>query len=413
MNPIESVNLLWKAVDSFVSNSTSPALTYYRPCPVCGTVQSRVVTQLTHFQFYTDSVARPKRVNVVVCQCLQCYAIFLNPCYSQYGFAMLFAEAGQSYGTQRGPEQIQWLHSHGLLEPGQCVLDAGCYDGRFLSLIPPEIAKVGVDIDAPAIEVGRAKYGSQGIEFILGDFESFQCRQAPDVITMFHVLEHLPRPVDVLRNLRRSSKAKTRLVLEGPIMENGFTNDINGFFSIQHMTHFTRRSLRNTFACAGWNIAEWFELSDYGACRIIATPGPEASTATGDPADMTKVQRYLSHWYKVLADVSDKLVVLQSVPRCVIWGGGAHTEFLYQTTNFFHSKPDRLYVIVDSDPLKHGRTWRGVPIYGPAVLRNLDWSATHLLISSYGSQNTIDDIASHEGVPTGCIVRLYDQIRAY
>ena len=77
----------------------------------------------------------------------------------------------------------------------------------------------------------------------------------------------------------------------------------------------------------------------------------------------------------------------------MIWGGGAHTEFLFQTTSFFHTYNNSDFIIVDGDPLKHGNSWRGINIFSPDILDKFNWDNKALLISSYGSQDTIKEIA--------------------
>ena len=89
----------WAKVDSFVGNSTSAALGYHRPCPLCGSLKSKAILELNDFQFYSDSTTEPKRFDIKQNRCLDCGVLYLNPCYSNYGFSVLFAEAGQSYGS--------------------------------------------------------------------------------------------------------------------------------------------------------------------------------------------------------------------------------------------------------------------------------------------------------------------------
>jgi hypothetical protein len=91
--------------------------------------------------------------------------------------------------------------------------------------------------------------------------------------------------------------------------------------------------------------------------------------------------------------------------KCVIWGGGAHTEFLYQTTSFFHHGKSREYAIVDGDPIKKGKSRRGIEIHSPDVLRELTWSEECLLVSSYGSQPGIVKAATELRVPPDRVVR--------
>jgi SAM-dependent methyltransferase len=409
------MTIRWSQVDSFPGNSSSAATTEQRPCPVCDGHRSRTVLQFDQFQFYSDSGELPKRVDIREVQCLDCFALYLNPCYSGYGFRVLFAEAGRSYGSsvEHTYQQIDWLKARGLLGSGNRVLDAGCYDGTFLAKLPDDVQKIGVDIDGSAIERGRQTLGGKGIEFIQGDFETFRCDKSLDAITMFHVLEHLPRPVAVLRNLRSMAHAGTRLVVEVPILENGITNDINGFFTVQHTTHFTRVSLQSCLAIAGWTSIESQEQAEYNGWRVIARPAESVRMAEQDSRAPSLLREYLASWNLAVKAAEDQVSTLCRAGKCAIWGGGAHTEFLYQTTSFFHNRRDREYAIVDGDPIKKGKSWRGIEIHSPNALRELRWSEEYLLVSSYSSQPDIVKAATELGVPRDRVVTLYKELRVY
>ena len=405
----------WERVDSFLGNRSASEAMFHRPCPICGANEPRTVLVLNDFQFFSDSHSEPKRVDIREVQCQRCMALYLNPCYSAYGFPILFAEAGQSYGSTEGrpAEQIDWMTGRGLLKDGAAVLDIGCYDGAFLARLPGTLQRIGVDIDGPAIERGRERHGAEGVAFVEGDFESFEAPVPPDTITMFHVLEHLPRPVEVLRNLRANARSQTRLIVEVPILENGGTNDINGFFSVQHMTHFSRQSLRNSLQRSGWRVEEWSEQSDYNGCRVLAAPVEISDNVSVGSEDALRLWEYLSTWYAAVAAVNRRLAKRLDTKRVVLWGAGMHAEFLYHLTGLFVENGARRFRLVDSDPVKQGTSWRGVPIAGPESLRALDWEVASLVISSYGSQEAIAGAAVSAGVPEARIVRLYDQLRRY
>ncbi len=409
------MSLTWCSIDSFHGNGSNSATGQSRACPVCQSLGNRILLTLKDFQFFSDSVCLPKRMTLHQVQCRLCFAIYLNPGYSSYGFRVLFAEAGCSYGATsvRSQEQRDWLATRELLKPGLNLLDVGCYDGRFLSELPDHIHKVGFDIDAPAIERGRDLFSDKNIQFIHGDFENFCPQEAPDVITMYHVLEHLPDPVAALKNLRQFSHGNTKLVLEIPILENGKTNDINGFFSVQHMTHFSRNSFANAMKLSGWAIVDEMEAADYNGYRVLATPCVAEENIVADPSDLNRSLDYLSWWYSVVRSVSEKLSVVPATDRLVIWGGGMHLEFLYQVTQLLEMSPDRDCVIVDSDKLKQGRSWRGISIYDPSCLSQLDWSQTTLVVSSYGGQEAIAQSALMIGVPEEKIVKFYDSVHVY
>lgn len=362
----------WATVDSHPGNTSSPALSAHRPCPICDALQSRPLLAMDGVQLYTDSATVPKRLDFRYVQCTACWSLYMNPALTGYGVSVLFDEADQSYGAIEGrpDEQIRWLSERALLESGAVVLDVGCYDAQFLGHLADDIVKVGVDIDANAIERGRARLAGQDAELITGDFETFATSHAPDTIVMYHVLEHLARPRQALARLRSLAHAATRLVVEVPIVEGGVTNDIVGFYSIHHMTSFSRQSLRNCLARSGWEPLEWHEQEDYNGCRVLATPTTPASAVVGDANDYEAALATLTAWNDAASAVGRRLSAIDSA-RCLVWGAGVHTELLYQRTTLFQRGPSRQYVIVDNDLRKQGKTWRGIAIVAPAELRQL------------------------------------------
>jgi len=230
---------------------------------------------------------------------------------------------------------------------------------------------------------------------------------------MFHVLEHLPRPAGVLRNLRSVVHPGSRLVVEVPVLEHGVTNDINGFFSVQHMTHFSRTSLQNCMASAGWRILESKQQEEYNGFRVVCFPTEPVDAPSKDLTATALAHQYFAAWHQALDNVERRLSSIENTPRCVLWGGGAHSEFLYQTTTFFQRSPGCEYAIVDSDPLKKGKSWRGITISPPDSLREISWTDVCLVVSSYGSQPGIAKAAAELGVPTERIITLYENVRVY
>lgn len=154
------MSIQWTKIDSPTGDHSTAEFVFFRPCPVCGAINTKAVLEFRDFQFFSDSSVSSKRVPVKINQCRDCFALYLNPCYSEYGFSILFAEAGQSYGSSEGrpKEQIGWLAAQGLLQAGSRFLDIGCYDGKFLAGLPENIKKVGVDIDEQAVSRGRDTY---------------------------------------------------------------------------------------------------------------------------------------------------------------------------------------------------------------------------------------------------------------
>jgi len=407
------VGLTWHAVDGRAVPPRSPALLAARACPVCDSTRARPVVALRDVQFFTDSPSTRKRVDVTQQQCLDCFALYLSPAYSRRGFAVLFREAGRSYGATaaRPTEQAAWLAERRLLRGGNEVLDLGCYDGAFLAALPGDLRRVGVAADAPALARGHRRWPA--ITFVTGDPERFAYAGVPDVVTMFHVLEHLPRPVAVLRRLRRLARPGARLVVEVPILEKGHTNDVNGFFSLQHMTHFSRATLRACLARAGWGVVEWAEMPGYNGCRVLAAPTTEAMAVRGDPDDGAALHACLAGWHSAVGAIERRLAALADHARVVVWGAGLHTELLYQLTAVFHAAPERRWALVDGDALKQGRSWRGLRIHPPEALAGPDPGDAPVVLSSYGNQEDMAAGARRLGVVPGRLVRLYTDVAVY
>lgn len=400
-------------VDSFVGNTSNPAHLFLRPCPLCGGERSRKVWGVRDFQFFSDSSTVSKRAEITDVQCRDCLCLYRNPCFTEVGFMALFEEAGCSYGATepRPQEQIEWLATRGLLEPGKVFLDVGCYDGKFLSNLPSVVERVGVDVDAPAIARGRQR--DPGISLYHSSFETFKPNEQPDVITMFHVLEHLASPKAVLTQLAEISSKDAVLVVEVPTLERGSTNDINGFFSVQHLTHFSENTLSEILKASGWQISEHCNMESYNGRRVLAKKSECLSPAvSAQHSDSTALSQVLRNWENAINAAKKHLSTLPAEGRFVIWGGGMHTEVLYQQTDFF-AEGGRRFLIVDTDPLKHSKTWRGVKVGGPSELMNIADCFSHIVVSSYGNQRDILASAKSMGFPTQRLIHLYESIDVY
>lgn len=89
-----------------------------------------------------------------------------------------------------------------LIENGASVLDIGCGDGTLLKYLSEnkKIRGYGIDISSTAIEETKKK----GFEAKIGDITSskFNIEGIFDYIILSEVIEHIPRPEDLLLKLR-------------------------------------------------------------------------------------------------------------------------------------------------------------------------------------------------------------------
>jgi 2-polyprenyl-3-methyl-5-hydroxy-6-metoxy-1,4-benzoquinol methylase len=100
------------------------------------------------------------------------------------------------------------------LPEGAKCLDAGSSSGEFVYLLRKrEFVAEGVEANIPYAQYSQAELG---IPVSISPFSEFQTDQKFDLITMFHVLEHLENPVRDLSYLGGFLKPGGKLVIEVP-----------------------------------------------------------------------------------------------------------------------------------------------------------------------------------------------------
>jgi len=102
------------------------------------------------------------------------------------------------------------------LPDGAAVLDVGCGNGGFLAELSQQgrYRLHGTELDGPA---GRRAASRAGISLHLGEVAGAAFPEASfDLVTLFHVFEHLTEPRQTLELVRRILKPDGRLVMSFP-----------------------------------------------------------------------------------------------------------------------------------------------------------------------------------------------------
>lgn len=225
--------------------------------------------------------------------------------------------ASGSYRQEAGaPDYEDWSDTTRRVDEfrslyfGRSVLDFGCGAGTFLRLVQPEARSVqGVELQ----ESYRSALQRDGIACFAGLEEC----SSTDIIFMFHVLEHLPDPLAVLRQLRALlEEADGRLVIEVPhardFLISSACNQPFTDFTLwsQHLVLHTRDSLRRLLAHAGFTEINIWGVQRYGIANhmkwlIDGRPGGHR-----DPLELLESQQLSKEYAAALArmDATDTLV---------------------------------------------------------------------------------------------------------
>ncbi len=147
------------------------------------------------------------------------------------------------------------------------LLDVGCgWEARFLKAVEPYIASgVGIDFKAPDLETAKLKT----ISATLNDKLPFEDNSF-DVVSLMAVLEHLEKPLDILKEIHRVLKKKAanepggiligtvpskaaKPVLEFLSYKLGIVNETE---IRHHKQYFNKKDLAEIFAEAGFGKME-------------------------------------------------------------------------------------------------------------------------------------------------------------
>jgi 2-polyprenyl-3-methyl-5-hydroxy-6-metoxy-1,4-benzoquinol methylase len=142
------------------------------------------------------------------------------------------------------------------IQPGMRVLDVGCGGGSFLR-IARRMGAIVKGVEPSSIAAARTR--AQGIDVFEGTLDQYVETEGDkgefDLITASHVLEHVPRPVDTLRQMKSLLAPGGQICISVPNAANPFARTLKGrWFNADlplHLMQFTPRSLEEASRHAG------------------------------------------------------------------------------------------------------------------------------------------------------------------
>jgi SAM-dependent methyltransferase len=264
------------------------SVTTKTPCPLCGGTSATTVA--------TRDGKTGKALHTV--QCNGCGLGYTDPLPTPSELAAYYENVyRQDYKAASEPQlrhvlraarnaarRWQWLREKLPIPAGARTLDIGASSGEFVFLA----STLGYRATGFEPHKGYAGFGVRelGVDVRQGTLEAnlpSVAHEKFDVVSMFHVLEHLPDPVATLRQLSEALSDHGVLYIEVPDATR-FGSPHYMFFRA-HLLYFTRQSLRSLARAAGLDVVadnanEPDELrvvlkraaSRYGAQSFIFSP---------------------------------------------------------------------------------------------------------------------------------------------
>jgi SAM-dependent methyltransferase len=205
-----------------------------------------------------------------VVRCARCGLTYTNPRPDAGTIGRFYPpdyRPHQHTGKARGPKPPRplwsWVFGRPVGErrgalpwpgPGR-LLDFGCGAGRFLKTMADQGWTVtGLDASPVAVEHVREHYGLPAVVGTLP--HSDLAPGSFDVVTMWHSLEHVHRPLAILREAFRLLVPGGKLVVATPNIDSLpfrlFGTSWFGLDLPRHLTHFTPVTLPTMIATAGF-----------------------------------------------------------------------------------------------------------------------------------------------------------------
>lgn len=168
----------------------------------------------------------------------------------------------------------------GVLRPEASVLEIGAGSGAFLKAVEPYVARVvGVEPDSESRSWAARELGVD----VKADVAEAGAAGPFDVISLFHVVEHLRDPVAYLNGLREMLTPQGRLVVEVPNVDDALVSvyDIPAYrefyFQKAHLYYFSKKTLEAVLAKAGFSSdvigIQRYDLSNHLRWMLTREPG--------------------------------------------------------------------------------------------------------------------------------------------
>jgi 2-polyprenyl-3-methyl-5-hydroxy-6-metoxy-1,4-benzoquinol methylase len=114
--------------------------------------------------------------------------------------------------------RIKKIISMAKIKKSDSVLDLGCGEGFLLSMLPQTKKITGIDISKHALSRAKNIVENKGLKanLFFGDAQNLNVNETFDKIMCSEVLEHVPKPRTVMKNIHKILKDNGTLVVSIP-----------------------------------------------------------------------------------------------------------------------------------------------------------------------------------------------------
>jgi len=242
---------------------------------------------------------------------------------------------------------------------GKHIVEIGCGQGEFLSMLCEDGTNTGVGFD-PAYEPERQLGSRPGHVKIIPDYysEKYSDYQA-DFICCKMTLEHIHPTFDFVSTVRRSIGERFDTVVFFQIPNARYVYGDLAFWDVyyEHCSYFSKSSVANLFTLAGFDVHNlWLDYQDQ-YLMIEAKPSTNKNSQfPNQEDDLFELSQEVKHFSRLVPQKKSQwLRSLQEFKsnqkRIVLWGGGSKAVAFLTSLNLH---PNIIEFAVDINPHKMG-----------------------------------------------------------
>lgn len=235
-------------------------------CALCGSTNHEFLCENSGFR---------------VVRCPGCSLVFVNPQPTEaelkqlYSKEEVFTDGPKSSYLATEAKLIGRLWDHRLrsverFKTGETLLDVGCGTGDFILLAKNQGWQVtGTELSTSSAAFVERHHGIPVLTFDSSLSQLALTDDSFDVITAWHVVEHLPSPREELGEMFRLLKPGGMLVVEVPNLDYWARKSYMEPLSVQmHLYHFSVRTMVRLLSDIGYRVVRievvdpWYGLTD-------------------------------------------------------------------------------------------------------------------------------------------------------
>ncbi len=262
-----------------------------------------------------------------VTECSRCYHVQLTPIPSENDNEDFYNE-GLQFKNIDEPTELDLIRKNqktdtirrskfvaNLLSNHSEILDIGAGFGFFVEELRKQgFRPTGIEISAFARTIARKV---THVELLNIDILSSSFNRQFDALTLFHVLEHISKPIEFLIKLKSNLRGGGRLIIEVPNLDDLMVTSNaayrNFYWQRAHLSYFNTKTLKMVLKKAGFTQLKFYYYQRYGIDNFMnwmVTGKPQLSS----PSFTTKSNyKWLEQYYKEYLIKSGKSDTLLAV----------------------------------------------------------------------------------------------------